>query len=129
MPKKYRGLSLPEELVNIIENYIRENPTAGYTSIADFVAEAVRLRLESLGATPPILTLIHLNIAENYVLLWDNKIGQSVRVFFSEEKIKCEYCDSNRCYHVKFAIQIPKVQKEFERRKKLGLPYPDTSYL
>ncbi|MEM1589948.1 MAG: hypothetical protein QW175_05975 [Candidatus Bathyarchaeia archaeon] len=38
-------------------------------------------------------------------------------------------CDSTRCYHVKKAVTIPEIQKEFERRRKLGLKIPDLSYL
>jgi len=130
MPKgKFRGVSLSEDLVQTIERYIRENPSSAYKSIADFVTDAVRKRLEELGALPPTLSLVHLNVNENYVLLWDNKAKQSIRVFFTEDKIKCEYCDSNRCYHVKYAISLPEVRKEFERRRKLGLKVPDLSYL
>ena len=130
MPKgDYRGVSLSKDLIESIETYIKENPSTAYKSIADFVTDAVRKRLEELGALPPTLTLIHLNINENYVLLWDKKINRSVRVFFADDKIKCEYCDSNRCYHVKYAVQLPQVQKEFERRRKLGLKVPDLTYL
>jgi len=129
MRKDYRGVSLPKELIDAVERYIKENPSSGYQSKADFVTEAVRLRLEQLGALPPTLSLIHLNIAGKYVLLWDNKIGQSIRVYFTEDKVKCEYCDSNRCYHVYYAVNLEKVKKEFERRKQLGLPIPDLSYL
>jgi hypothetical protein len=127
--KKFRGVSLPKDLIDTVERYIKENPNSGYKSKADFIVDSVRLRLESLGAFPPTLSLIHLNVAENYVLLWDNKIKHSVRVFITKDNVKCEYCDSIKCYHVQFAIKLPEVEKEFERRKKLGLPIPDLSYL
>jgi Arc/MetJ-type ribon-helix-helix transcriptional regulator len=45
---KYRYVNLPSNLVEQIEKIIRERGI--YNSIADFVAEAVRLRLEALGA-------------------------------------------------------------------------------
>ena len=129
MSTRYRGVSLSEELVKAVETYIKENPSSAYKSIADFITDAVRKRLEELGALPPTLSLIHINVGENYALLWDNKAHQSVRVFFSDEKVKCEYCDSNRCEHVKFAVNLPKVQKELETRRKLGQKVPDLSYL
>jgi Arc/MetJ-type ribon-helix-helix transcriptional regulator len=49
---KYRYVNLPSNLVEYIEKIIREKGT--YNSIADFVAEAVRLRLEALGAIEPV---------------------------------------------------------------------------
>ena len=134
MPKgDYRGVSLSKDLIESIETYIKENPSTAYKSIADFVTDAVRKRLEELGALPPTLTLIHINVAENYVLLWEKKPGEdkghSVEVFFKDDKVKCKYCDSNRCYHVKYAVSLPEVKKEFERRRKLGLKVPDLTYL
>ena len=43
----FRSISLPDNLVSQIEQIIEE--TNRYRSIAEFVCEAVRLRLESLG--------------------------------------------------------------------------------
>ncbi len=42
----YRGVSLKDELVNRIEELMRRLRT--YKTIAEFVSEAVRLRLEAL---------------------------------------------------------------------------------
>jgi metal-responsive CopG/Arc/MetJ family transcriptional regulator len=42
----YRGVSLKEELVNRIERLIQRLGT--YKTIAEFVSEAVRLRIEAL---------------------------------------------------------------------------------
>ncbi|MDI6905247.1 MAG: hypothetical protein QMD13_07160 [Candidatus Bathyarchaeia archaeon] len=42
----YRGISLREELVKRIKKIIRELGT--YHSVAEFVSEAVRLRIETL---------------------------------------------------------------------------------
>jgi hypothetical protein len=132
MRKDYRGVSLPKELVDTVEDYIRKNPTSSYKSLADFVIDAVRRRLQDLGALPPSFIFIHINVNDNYALFWEQKPGEkghSVKVYFSEDSIKCGYCDSNRCYHVKMAVKEPDVIKEFERRRKLGLKIPDLSYL
>jgi Arc/MetJ-type ribon-helix-helix transcriptional regulator len=45
-PRNYRGVSLPDELVERVEQLIRNLGT--YRTIAEFVSEAVRLRLEAL---------------------------------------------------------------------------------
>jgi Arc/MetJ-type ribon-helix-helix transcriptional regulator len=45
-PRNYRGVSLPDELVERVEQLIEKLGT--YRTIAEFVSEAVRLRLEAL---------------------------------------------------------------------------------
>jgi len=45
-PRNYRGVSLPDELVERVEQLIKKLGT--YRTIAEFVSEAVRLRLEAL---------------------------------------------------------------------------------
>jgi Arc/MetJ-type ribon-helix-helix transcriptional regulator len=45
-PRNYRGVSLPDELVERVEQLIEKLRT--YRTIAEFVSEAVRLRLEAL---------------------------------------------------------------------------------
>jgi len=44
--RNYRGVSLPNELVGKVEQLIRKLGT--YRTIAEFVSEAVRLRLDTL---------------------------------------------------------------------------------
>jgi len=44
--RNYRGVSLPNELVTKVEQLIKKFWT--YRTIAEFVSEAVRLRLETL---------------------------------------------------------------------------------
>jgi hypothetical protein len=133
MRKEYRGVSLPKNLVDAVETYIKKNPTTAYKSLADFVIDAVRLRLQALGALPPTFIFMHINVKDNYALFWEQTPGEdkghSVMIYFSEDSIRCGYCDSNRCYHVKMAVKEPDVIKEFERRRKLGLKTPDLSYL
>jgi hypothetical protein len=52
-PKKgkkygYRSMSIKEEFASNIEKFIDENPQLGYRSIASFLEEAARRRLETL---------------------------------------------------------------------------------
>ena len=99
MPKgKYRGISLSEDLLNAVERYIKENPSTSYKSLADFVTDAVRKRLEELGALPPTLSLIHLNINENYVLLW--------RLEVCNKKPISNYFYIFRCAYAEVAVFI-----------------------
>ena len=41
MPK-YANLSLPQEMADLIQQIIEENPELGYSSIAEFVKDAIR---------------------------------------------------------------------------------------
>lgn len=47
--RKYQTISLPKNLSQKIQELINKHPELGYTSIAEFVKEAIRTRLEKLG--------------------------------------------------------------------------------
>jgi len=122
---KYRGISLQKELVGTIENYINAHPEMGYKSLADFVTDAIREKCEKLGiftvdtALPP---LEHFNISEHGVRVLDRTLGNGtargriIDVYFKREKVLCEYCDSNSCRHVQFALSIPAAQKIMQEK-------------
>jgi hypothetical protein len=44
----FRGTSLKKELIADVEKFIQDHPERGYKSIAEFVAEAVRCRIDEL---------------------------------------------------------------------------------
>jgi hypothetical protein len=46
--KAYRQVILRKELVDAIEDWIRNHPEAGYFSIDELASEAVRLRFQEL---------------------------------------------------------------------------------
>jgi len=45
----WKTIQLPEELLDRVDNLV-ERPELGYTSRAEFIKEAVRLRVETLEA-------------------------------------------------------------------------------
>ncbi len=45
----FRSISVNKEFADFIEKVIAANPHFGYKSIADFMQEAARQRLESMG--------------------------------------------------------------------------------
>ncbi|MEM3907631.1 MAG: hypothetical protein QXZ17_12355 [Nitrososphaerota archaeon] len=49
MPE-YVDLKLPRELVDSVRKFISENPEYGYTSVPEFIKEAIRIRLRELEA-------------------------------------------------------------------------------
>jgi len=117
---KYRGVSLQRELINLIEEYIKTHPEMGYKSLADFVTDAVREKcselkiLTSAAELPPVE---HFNISENGVRILDRTIkngasnGRIIDVYFKPDGVWCEYCGTDNCRHVEFALNIPKVRK------------------
>ena len=48
MARNYRTVKLPEELVNEIERLMKKHRRLGYRTIAEFVVDAVRRRIEEL---------------------------------------------------------------------------------
>ena len=119
MPDRYRGISLQRELVDRIEEYIKGHPEAGYKSLADFVTEAVRKRCEELKilgprTEPPALE--HFNVNQDHVTVIDHKRRMFADVYFREGHVYCELCEEEDCEHVKYALDLPKVQKALERK-------------
>jgi hypothetical protein len=117
---KYRGVSLQRELINLIEEYIKAHPEMGYKSLADFVTDAVREKcseLKILGAASELPQLEHFNISENGVRILDRSLGNGVSkgriidVYFKPDRVLCEYCGTDNCKHIEFALNIPKVRK------------------
>jgi metal-responsive CopG/Arc/MetJ family transcriptional regulator len=43
--RKYRSLSLPVELLELVEKTIEEHPEFGYSSLTEFVKDAIRSKL------------------------------------------------------------------------------------
>ena len=52
--KAYKQVILRKELVDAIEDWIRNHPEAGYFSIDELTSEAVRLRFQELKQKYPL---------------------------------------------------------------------------
>jgi len=92
----------------------------GYKSLADFVTDAVREKcseLKILGAASELPQLEHFNVSEQGVRILDRTIangssrGRIIDVYFKPDKVLCEYCGTDDCRHVEFALNIPKVRR------------------
>jgi hypothetical protein len=118
--RRYRGISLQRELVDKIEEYIKNHPETGYKSLADFVTDAVRKRCEELKILVPISPelpeLEHFNVYEDHVTIIDRKMRRIPSVFFRNNTIFCDVCEKKNCRHVKYALKLPKVRKALEKK-------------
>jgi hypothetical protein len=111
MPRgRFRGVSLQKEVIDAVEKYLKNNPNAPYRSVAEFISEAIRLRLQEL--TP---SLEHFNVNRDHVTIIDHKRRRFADVYFSRKGVKCELCMSQNCEHVKYALTIPKVVEALQK--------------
>ncbi|TET90495.1 MAG: ribbon-helix-helix protein, CopG family [Methanomassiliicoccales archaeon] len=46
--KHYRGLTIPESLIEKVEDLIEKRKELGYVSVSEFVKEAIRRRIEEI---------------------------------------------------------------------------------
>jgi len=130
---KYRGVTLQRELVNLIEEYIRAHPEMGYTSLADFITDAVRDKCEQLKIatpTPETPPLEHFNLNENGVRILDRTLtngtsrGRIIDVYFKPKGVRCEYCQTSNCRHIQFALTVPAIRKVLLKKEREGWKLP-----
>jgi len=125
MPEKeqdFRGVSLKRQLVEEIERLIREYPQ--YKSIADFVHEAVRIRMEDIRKVK-LPRFEQINFDENGVKVLDREFHKVVQVYLKPEGIFCDACEKSDCEHVRFALSMPEVKKEIKKKRLEGWRLPD----
>jgi len=117
---RYRGISLQRELVDKIEQYINAHPETGYKSLADFITDAVRKRCEELkilvptSLEPPILE--HFNVNQDHVTVIDRRRRMFADVYFRNNHVYCELCKKENCEHVKYTLNLQKVQKALREK-------------
>ena len=60
----------------------------------------------------------HFNLNEDGVLVLDRNLNppRIVQIFFRPDGPWCEHCESMKCRHVEFALDIPKVQDILRRK-------------
>jgi hypothetical protein len=131
---EYTTVRLPKELMEIIDNIIKSG-VGSYKSRAEFIKEALRRRFEELKVltpTPEPPKLEHFNISEHGVRILDRTLangysrGRIIDVYFRPEGVWCEYCQTDNCRHIQFALTIPKVREIVWRKREEGwnLPKP-----
>jgi len=110
---RHRGVSLQRELVDKIEDYIQNHPERGYKSIADFVTDAVRIRCEELkilvSIPPELPELEHFNVYEDHVTVIDHKNRRIANVYFRNDTVFCDVCETKNCRHIEYVLKLPKV--------------------
>ena len=129
MPEKeqdFRGVSLKRELVEQIESFIVEFPQ--YKSIADFVHEAVRVRMQEIKKLSPILPRFEiLNVDENGTKVIDREIHAIAQIYLKPESIWCDICERHNCVHIRYALNDTEIQKIIRKRRREGWKLPEVN--
>ena len=125
MPKEeqdFRGVSLKRELVEQVEKFVKEHPQ--YKSKADFVHEAVRVRIAEIKKCE-LPRFEHFNKGPDGVRISDRQLHRIADIYFKPEGIFCDLDKSNSCEHINFALTVPEIQDIIRKRKKEGWKLPD----
>jgi hypothetical protein len=123
MSEKFRNVSIKTEFANRIEQFIDERPELGYRSIAQFLEDSARRRLETLASEPPRFEQI--NHDENGVKVFDRQQRQLAEISFKREGVFCGLCENESCEHVAFALRIPDLQAILKKKRKDGWKIPE----
>jgi hypothetical protein len=124
--KDYRGVSLKRELVDEVDRFVKEH--LEYKGIADFVHEAVRIRMEEIRKSHierPLPRFEHFNMGENGVRISDRKLRRIADITFKPEGIYCELDDSDHCEHIDFALTVPEIKEIIRKKRKEDWKLPD----
>ena len=125
MPKEeqdFRGVSLKRELVEQVEKFVKEHPQ--YKSKADFVHEAVRVRIAEIKKCE-FPRFEHFNKGPDGVRITDRQLHRIADIYFKPEGIFCDLDKSNSCEHIDFALTVPEIQDIIRKRRKEGWKLPD----
>jgi len=127
MPRPdFVSVSIKEEFAKDIEDFIKKYPKLGYRSIAQFLEDSARRRLEELRAQqtePPRFEPV--NCDENGTKILDRQIHEVVQIYIKPSGIKCGFDQTDNCDHIDFALTLKAVQQAIKKHKKEGWQLPD----
>jgi hypothetical protein len=127
MSEGYRTISVKTELANFVESFIAANPEYGYRSIAQFVEDASRKRLEELKALGMPPRFDHFNLDPNMgIRISDKKRRMIADIYVKPTGLFCDLDKSDDCEHIAFALTVPAFQDIIrDKRRKEGWKLPD----
>jgi len=125
MSKKpeFKSVSVKEEFAESIEEFVKEHPELGYRSMAQFLEDASRRRLEELrGQVKAFPRFERINGDSSGVMLYDRELkgNKAVHISIKPSGIKCDFHETNNCEHVKYALGLDDVQELIRKKRKEG---------
>lgn len=114
---RWNKVNIPQEMLDLIDKYLETDMAKqrGLTSRSDVAIESIKRFLEREGMYAPKPRFEHLNAFEDHVKIWDNWLSRTATVYFKEDKVLCDICESDECIHIGFALSIPEVVNALER--------------
>ncbi|MGQ9718609.1 MAG: hypothetical protein ACUVWK_01970 [Nitrososphaerales archaeon] len=111
MVGKWNKVNIPQEMLDLVDKYLNTDHAKqkGLKSRSDVAILAFRQFLEREGMYAPKPRLEHINTYEDHVKIWDNRLGRVASVYFKENKVLCDVCESDACIHLGFALSISEV--------------------
>ena len=112
--ERHATIRLRKELTGQIDSFLKseDGKKLGYTSRAQFVAEACRTFLREVK--PPYE---HVNTYEDHVKIVDYEIRRIISIYFRENgMVWCEAHESDNCPHIDYVLGLPEVKKALERK-------------
>ncbi|RLI77530.1 hypothetical protein DRP04_11260, partial [Archaeoglobales archaeon] len=131
--EKHATVRIPRELLDSIEEFLKTKAakSRGLLHKTDVVAAAVREFLEERGFYPkPAKPLLqHYNLNDDGVIIIDRIINPGreryIQIYFKPEGILCEFCQTNDCYHIRYAYTKEDIKKVLRKHYKEGWKIPD----
>lgn len=123
--RAYKNISVKTELAETIEKFVRENPEYGYRSIAQFMEDSARKRLEELKALGVPPRFESFNKGPGGVRITDRRLGKIADIYFKPEGIWCDLDQTFSCKHIEYALSLPDVQEIVRKRRREGWKLPD----
>jgi hypothetical protein len=123
---EYKAISIKEEFAQSVEDFVKAHPELKYRSIAQFLEDASRRRLEDLKIQVKSLPRFEqINSDENGVKILDRELREIVQIFIKPQGIRCGFHQIDRCEHIDFALTQRDVREIIKRHKKEGWKLPD----
>jgi Arc/MetJ-type ribon-helix-helix transcriptional regulator len=123
-------VKIPRDLIGEMDKLIG---SLGFRSRGEIAKEAIRQLLnhykESLASTEQP-KFEHFNTSENGVRILDRTLangiskGRIIDVYFKPEGVWCDYCQTNSCRHIQFALTVPAIQKVVLKKREEGWKLP-----
>ena len=124
--RAYKNISIKNEFAEEIERFIRQNPRHGYRSIAAFLEDSSRRRLEELRDQEIALPRMEqVNFDDKGVKILDRQIHRVADIYFNRDGVHCNIDETGDCEHIKFAVSLPEVRKIMRKHRKEGWKLPD----
>lgn len=120
--KTHITVKIPREL---IEKMDRLKGKEGFRSRGEIAKVALRKLLDTYKDVIEESVLQHFNLNEDGVAILDRAINMIANVAFTPKGIRCDYCETDDCRHIDFALTIPEVQSVVKKRRKEGWKLPE----